>query len=111
MGMRNIQKSGKWRKTNLKGFPPSGGRKEETTRDSLGQGSDEEAQASGDGMTNSQGGLQHPLLLDEETEAEVFRVQIHVSFGNNELAEEPATLRHRHMCRVQCGVVSEPQHF
>lgn len=91
-------------KNQSEGFSSIWGEKGKTTRDSLGQGSDQEAQASGDGMTNRQGGLQHPSLLDEETEAEVFRVQIHISFGNNELAEEPATLRHRHMCRVQCGV-------
>ena len=35
-------------------------------------------------------------MLDEETTAEVFGVQVQVSYGNNELAEELPAIRHRH---------------
>lgn len=61
--MGNTQKSSKWEKKSLSdGLPGPGGREEKTTtRDSLGQGSDQEVQPSGDGMTAGKAGFSIPM--------------------------------------------------
>lgn len=61
MEMGNNQKSRKWRKANQMCFPGHGGREEKTTRDSLGQGSDQEAQASGGGVTTGKVAFSIPI--------------------------------------------------